>query len=93
MDLQHTPPAFQPRLCIDSFTLELPASLGARKHSILRLLRAELSRRHWPAGQLAQLNLAPVTVSSQQTNLAIASHLATALADALNNATRQGASL
>jgi len=66
-------------LHIASLTLELPASLGARKHSILRLLRAELSRLEWPGGDLQQVAVPPLALTCQQTNLAIARALAQAL--------------
>lgn len=66
-------------LYIASLTLELPASLGARKHSILRLLRAELSRLEWPGGDLQEVAVPPLTLACQQTNLAIARALAQAL--------------
>ena len=63
-------------LCIDRFELELPASLGGRKHAIMRLLRAELSRKAWPSGAIGQLQLPIFRINSQQTNLAIARALA-----------------
>lgn len=66
-------------LHIASLTLELPASLGARKHSILRLLRAELSRLEWPGGDLREVVVPTLALTCQQTNLAIARTLAQAL--------------
>lgn len=66
-------------LYIAALNLELPASLGARKHSIVRLLRAELSRLEWPGGDLTEIAVPPLALSCQQTNLAIARALAQAL--------------
>lgn len=66
-------------LQIASLTVELPASLGARKHSILRLLRAELSRIEWPGGDLEEVAVPPLALTCKQTNLAIARALAAAL--------------
>lgn len=66
-------------LFLASLNLELPASLGARKHSIVRLLRAELSRLEWPGGDLTEIAVPPLMLSCQQTNLAIARALAQAL--------------
>lgn len=77
-------------LYIASLNLELPASLGARKHSIVRLLRAELNRLAWPAGELPELVLPPLTVASQQTNLAIARALAQALLQGVNDRVNTG---
>ena len=72
-------------LFIATLDLELPASLGARKHSIVRLLRAELNRLEWPGGELQELVLPPLVLSCQQTNLAIARALAQALLLGVNN--------
>lgn len=63
-------------LQIDQLNIELPANLGGRKHSILRLLRSELLRLEWPEGRLEKLSLGTVAISSQQTNLSIARTLA-----------------
>lgn len=73
------------RLQIASLTVELPASLGARKHSILRLLRAELSRLEWPGGDLEVVAVPPLALTCQQTNLAIARALAEALLSSVNS--------
>lgn len=71
-------------LQIASLTVELPASLGARKHSIVRLLRAELGRIEWPGGDVPEVVVPPLALSCQQTNLAIARALAQALLASLN---------
>jgi hypothetical protein len=63
-------------LQIRTLRLELPASLGARRQTILRLLRAELLRLPWPQGTLAELEVPTMTLASRQTNLAIARALA-----------------
>ncbi|MGB3610185.1 MAG: hypothetical protein WA987_07375 [Cellvibrio sp.] len=72
-------------LHIASLSLELPASLGARKHSIVRLLRAELSRLEWPGGDLPEVAVPPLMLPCQQTNLAIAQALAQALLASVND--------
>jgi len=72
-------------LHIACLNLELPASLGARKHSILRLLRAELSRLEWAGGDLPEVAVPPLVLACQQTNLAIARALAQALLASVNN--------
>ncbi len=66
-------------LKIETLNIEFPASLGGRKHSILRLLRSELIRMDWPQGQLEKVSLPAITISSQQTNLSIARALALSL--------------
>ncbi len=70
---------------ISSLTVELPASFGARKHSIVRLLSAELSRLEWPGGDLPAVTVPPLALSGQQTNLAIARALAQALLKSVNS--------
>ena len=80
-------------LQIASLTLELPASLGARKHSIVRLLRTELGRLEWPGGDLPEVVLPPLALSCQQTNLAIARTLARALLSNVNNQLSTGGRL
>lgn len=70
---------------IASLTVELPVSLGARKHSILRLLRAELSRLEWPGGDLQEVAVPPLALTCKQTNLAIARTLAKALLTSVNS--------
>lgn len=72
-------------LQIASLTVEFPVSLGARKHSILRLLRAELSRIEWPGGDLQAVAVPPLTLTCKQTNLAIARALAEALLTSVNS--------
>jgi hypothetical protein len=72
---------------IDLLNIELPESLGARKHSILRLVRSELLRLvsrelfrlDWPEADFASLSLPTFLISSQQTNLSIARTIATEL--------------
>lgn len=81
------------RVQIDSLMLELPASLGARKHSIVRLLRAELLRLTWPEGELGNLVVPPLALSSKQTNVAIARQLARALFNSVNRQLAQGGRL
>ncbi|OZY87447.1 hypothetical protein CBP51_10860 [Cellvibrio mixtus] len=88
------------QLVIDELQLELPASLGARKQAIVRLLRRELlrpgllellsarsigsMRSMEPVEQLAQLSVPVLTLNCQQTNLAIARQLARSLAMAVS---------
>jgi hypothetical protein len=80
-------------LQIGTLELELPASLGARKHSIVRLLRAELSRLDWPGGDLAAVAVPPLQLSSRQTNLAIARCVAQALLASVQRHLAQGGRL
>lgn len=64
-------------LQIDQLNLELPMSLGHRKHAIARLLRSELQRLDWPGPlHLSQLSLPALELSSRQSNLAIAGSIA-----------------
>jgi hypothetical protein len=57
---------------IDQLNVELPESLGARKHSILRLVRQELMRFDWPEAEIEKFSMPTISISSQQTNLSIA---------------------
>lgn len=66
-------------LHINQLSLTLPAVLGARRHSIARLLRAELGKRRWPQARWQQLAAIELRLSCVQTNLAIARALATAM--------------
>lgn len=82
------------QLVIDELQLELPASLGARKQAIVRLLRRELlrpgllellsARSIEPVEHVAQLSVPVLTLNCQQTNLAIARQLARSLAMAVS---------
>jgi len=63
-------------LKIDRLDLQLPASLGARRHSILQQLRGELMRLQWPSGQWSSLALDQVVVSPRHTNIRIARQIA-----------------
>jgi xanthine/CO dehydrogenase XdhC/CoxF family maturation factor len=64
---------------IDELNIELPKSLAARKHSILRLVRSELLRLNWQEADFDNLSLPIISVSSQQTNLSIAASIAAEL--------------
>ncbi|WP_323813542.1 hypothetical protein [Cellvibrio sp. NN19] len=91
--MKATPKTASADVHITSLTLELPASLGARKHRIVRLLRSELMRLEWPKGDLARLDLPPLPLSCQQTNLAIARQLAQALITSAQRQLAQGGRL
>lgn len=59
----------------------------------MRLLRAELLRLTWPEGELGNLVVPPLALSSKQTNVAIARQLARALFNSVNRQLAQGGRL
>ena len=63
-------------LHIDRLDIELPVSLGARRHGIMQQLRSELSRLEWPAGEWRSLEVDAIAISPRQTNIDIARHIA-----------------
>ncbi len=63
-------------LQIDHLNIDLPASMGARRYSILRQLRSELVRLDWPKGQWSELRIPTISVSARQTNISIAREIA-----------------
>lgn len=63
-------------LSIDRLDITLPASLGARKHAIHRLLRRELAILDWPEGRWASLQAPTLGVRANATNLGVARDLA-----------------
>ncbi len=64
------------KLSIDHMSLELPISLGSRRHAIVQHLRAELKHFDWPSGQVNNLIVPPLAFSKQETNLSIARQVA-----------------
>ena len=66
-------------ITIGQLGLTLPASLGARKHAVMGLLRGELLRLRWPAGELGLLQPAPTEFRAGQSNITIARNIANAI--------------
>ncbi|GHE20369.1 hypothetical protein [Halomonas urumqiensis] len=63
-------------LSIDRLELTLPASLGRRKHAIHRLLRQELAKLDWPAGDWPTMVVPTINLAYGSTNLGVARQLA-----------------
>lgn len=63
-------------LNIDRLNMELPYSLGSRRHAIMQQLRVELMHFDWPSGEYDSLEIPPLQLSSKQTNIAIAKQIA-----------------